>query len=99
MKDSGDTMQSAGPKLIQAYLKWDESRNKRATDKLFMSEIWGAPKDAKQNQDVNLATYGSRQSASSCMRCRTEIPPMLCGKAPEIAKADMPHLLYELSHD
>lgn len=101
MSDTGEAMQCAGPKLIQAYLEWDleNGRNKRATDKLFMSEIWGDKDDAKQNSDVNLATYGSRQSASSCMRCRTEIPPMLCGKAPAIERADTPHLLYKVSHE
>jgi hypothetical protein len=102
MAISGDTMQCAGPKLVQAYLKWDHesNRNQRGTDTLFMSEIWGAPADAKPNKkSADLATYGARQSASSCMRCRTEIPPMLCGKAPAIAKADMPHLLRQLSRD
>jgi len=101
MSDTGEAMQCAGPKLIQSYLQWDREtgRNKRATDKLFMSEIWGDKDDAKQNIDDNLATYGSRQSASSCMRCRTEIPPMLCGKAPAISRADMPPLPKQMSHD
>jgi len=102
MNQTGEAMQCAGPKLIQAYLKWDEEsgRKGRATDTLFLSEIWGPATDLKPQKGAqDLATYGSRQSASSCMRCRTEIPPMLCGKAPAIEKADMPHLLWEASHD
>jgi len=105
MRGTGDTMQCAGPKLIQAYL---QLRNKdRATDQIFMSEIFGggAVDAGKWREDLvkkqvlvetnkrMIAEYGPWQSASACMRCRVEIPAMLCGKAPGITRASMPQLL------
>jgi hypothetical protein len=100
MKSSKLAMSCAGPKLIQAYLKWDEEsgRRGRGVDALYMSEIYGrgdAPAKAGKGE---LGVYGPRQSASSCMKCRSEIPPMLCGKAPALAKADVPHLLLTAEH-
>jgi hypothetical protein len=105
MRETGDTMQCAGPKLIQAYL---QLRNKeRATDQIFMSEIFGGGDGdaekwrgklvtsqalARTNKRM-IADYGPWQSASACMRCRVEIPPMLCGKAPGLTRASLPQLL------
>jgi hypothetical protein len=101
-----EAMQCAGPKLIQAYLRYDYVSNNRNIHIHFMSEIMaretGTTKMpggvsytyqeansqvAKPTKHASLGFYGGKDPASSCMRCREEIPWMLCGKSSAIDKS------------